>query len=328
MLRPSNIEDTTPASLPSTTSSSSLVSSTTTVTTGTDRSTNDALLLYRRCNQAAESIRDGNYDAAMGMLEILLSDYQASLQIGTPTNRNGDTLVSLSCYFLLSQQQVKEGITEDKRSSTNGTTTDRVFMSPIYIGFEGERTDGAATRRVPPRCEVVISYVLLYNLALCYHLKASTAATTTPSSSSSSTAMDATNTSPPSYWVKALRLYEIAYTLFRSHHNNDDTHNVENITFKMLLRQPIEYHALVLLCNMGHIHHAMGNKPYQLQCYEILASTMFHIIVNGNPSGNDLHEVEHHPRGEVVPSPLTDMMDKFLYTIMPFISTKPSAPAA
>ena len=321
---------------PSTPTASLVSSSSSSVAGPTTSATDDALLsLYRRCNQAAISIKQGQYDVAMGMLEILLSEYRANLQQhggGTATTATATTATAttaatttattdatnenvvgnldtplLSCYFLSSSSQDDDVMKEDNETEA---FTNKMFMNPIYIGF----SEGGGA---PPNCQIVISYVLLYNLALCHHLKA----TTTMTSNTSSSCLN-----------KAIRLYEIAYILFR---NNDDE---ENLSFRMLLRQPIEYHVMVLLCNMGHINHALGNKQEQLQCYDILASAMFHIIVNDHQyrHHHHHHDEDEHPQ-VVVRAPssplqksttINEMMDQLFYTIMPFISKAPSAPAA
>lgn len=295
---------------------------------------------FRRCNQAAAYIKEGKYDEAKTMLEALLTDYQQSLN--TPLNANGApdvVVVPLSCYFLSSTSS----------SSTSASSFhSSVFMDPIYISG-GVTTTSTNVPRVPLGYEVIVSYTMLYNLSLCYHLKGI----------SSKTEL--------TYLNKAQRLYEIAYHMLYHQDETDMTEGGDYFRIASHFRQPMEYHLMALLCNMGHVNHEKGNQEHKAQCYESLTRVIFHVVVNGTPScrlqqeqaqgrrrdrnyhhdeqqeqqPEDDHGTNRNGVGEVGgrtggnrvvlrhrSTLVTQMMGGFIDIVGPFISNAPSAPAA
>ena len=296
---------------------------------------------FQRCNQAAAYIKEGKYDEARAILEAVLTDYQQGLN--SPPNTNDTTttvVVPLSCYFVSLTPAT---------STTTPSFHSSMFMDPIYISG-GVTTTSTNVPRVPLDYEVIVSYTVLYNLSLCYHLKGISSKT------------DLT------YLNKAQRLYEIAYGMLYHH---DETNMAEGGGYFRIashFKQPMEYHLMALLCNMGHVHHVTGNQEQKMQCYQSLTCVIFHIVVNGTPScrlqqeqaqgrrqeRNYDHHDEHQEQqpedhdgtnrdedggdgsgtgGSQVMLPhratlVTEMMGGFVETVSPFISNAPSAPAA
>jgi len=124
-----------------------------------------------------------------------------------------------------------------------------------------------------------ISYVVLYNLALAYHLKA---------------AFETNHTLQRSILRKALTLYEHAH------------HVLKNQDFDLTLT-----HTMALTCNLGHIHHLLGDSHKAKLCFQHLLSTLLYVVDSGEAlkiNGGKL--------------------DGFFRNVMPLVSRTPSAPAA
>ena len=125
-------------------------------------------------------------------------------------------------------------------------------------------------------CEL-LCYAMLYNLALAHHLRASAADN---------------NEFRTECLHNALTLYESAYHVLRN----------------QKLQLPL-FHSMAIASNLGHIHHALGNKTNAHICYQHLLSTIIFVVDSGEGE-----KVKH--------------LDGFFRNVMPLIAKVSSAPAA
>jgi tetratricopeptide (TPR) repeat protein len=112
-----------------------------------------------------------------------------------------------------------------------------VFTRPIFISEE------SSVKETSSSYFVELSFMMLYNLALCHHLYAL---------SSSSDDEDTETT-----LQKALSLYELAYRVL----STEDT-------------DATVLHQMVIVNNLGHVHAQLQNVECSRQCFENLLSTI------------------------------------------------------
>mmetsp|Transcript_5196 Transcript_5196/g.10687 ORF Transcript_5196/g.10687 Transcript_5196/m.10687 type:complete len:245 (-) Transcript_5196:183-917(-) len=124
-----------------------------------------------------------------------------------------------------------------KRPSLDEVVDDEdlfIFTNPMLITMKAS----------PPHCYnyyVGLSFIVLFNLALAYHQHGS-------------------RTNCQLQLQKALRLYELAYTV----------HIKEDLTLTVM-------QALAIVNNLGHLHALLGNKESSQKCFDNLLSTLMYI---------------------------------------------------
>jgi tetratricopeptide (TPR) repeat protein len=143
-----------------------------------------------------------------------------------------------SCFHKKSQ---KPKVTSAKKYEDQVTDNKPfVFQYPISI------TDNAIEEDVSYGDLIELSFIQLYNLALCHHSSAF-------SSSHSVSAFQ-------NRLQKALSLYELAYAITI----NEDF-------------QPTALQTMAIVNNIGHIHSALGHTDCASQCFENLLSTIMFV---------------------------------------------------
>lgn len=165
-----------------------------------------------------------------------------------------------------------------------------IFTKPIIV--KGDSFDVALDTRV---CQE-LSCVTIYNLALFHQLQAISLF----SPKDSSIAMG--------YLHRALNLYGYSHELFKSQ--------------KLPMRIPL-LHYMALVCNLGTIHHLVGNQSAAHQCNEYLLSLLMYTIDgrklylhSDEPNNSDNIHIDH-------------CIDGFLAIVEHLIvSKKTTAPAA
>lgn len=138
-----------------------------------------------------------------------------------------------------------------KLSDVNGPF---VFRNPMFV------IDGSI-QPTTFRYYVVLSFVLLYNLALCHHLSA----------------LDVINSNDANrkrhLLIRSLSLYELAYTVQMT----------EELELAVL-------QTMALVNNLGQIHLALGAAQKSQQCMEHLLSTI--MFVNDCGEQSNIQEME------------------------------------
>jgi hypothetical protein len=197
-------------------------------------------------NTAVLQIQDGEYDTAISTLTkalrtvklVMSGDAMIASHISDDDCKSSGLLSSrkFCCEFSSS------GASSFLRTFEEGRICkSSVFRDPIHIR-------GAVPTSELERCEV-ISYAILYNLALTHHLES----------------IDEPNqVLQRSLLHKSLALYEHA------HH--------------MLMKQDIDapfLHTMALASNLGHTNHMLGDEERENLCFEYLLSTILYLVYYG-----------------------------------------------
>lgn len=111
-----------------------------------------------------------------------------------------------------------------------------------------------------PQCEVekcgLLSYVILYNLALSYHLRG----------------MDEeVHHLRVAYLEKAMALYEHSHVILSNHHQH----------ISLL-------HTMAITSNLGHIHQSVGDQERASRCFKHLLSIILYTVDCGGAQGIEL----------------------------------------
>jgi hypothetical protein len=199
-------------------------------------------------------------------------------------NSNGADL----CRFLAGSQTRLDSCFDTRSSArVDQTSCYSIFTSPIVVNHVVSLSDPSSFER--------LSYVLLYNLALAHHLMAM-------SYDASDDATPDQRTQAKNAQRKALVLYEKSHFLLSRASQNWDVSVL---------------HALAILCNLGDLHHAMGNEEKSEYCYQNLLSTILCIIDNRAGSAARCGDV------------LTEtLLDCFVCSVMPLLQKGSVAAAA
>jgi hypothetical protein len=165
---------------------------------------------------------------------------------------------SLESCFLTTGHVASSQLQKDHHASSSSPENGRVhsmFGSPVLFNPVIQLSD-------QPSLEC-FSYVLIYNLALAHHGMAiqQEAAARSSHRQEEEAAQQA---QIQSYQQKALILYEKSHCILsRVCANYED--------FLVL-------HPLAVLCNLGHLHHSMGNESHSEACYQSLLTVICYIV--------------------------------------------------
>lgn len=198
-------------------------------------------------NFAVHCISTQDYDEAITTLTkslrtvklIMSGDAKVLETIITPSQQcNVFTLPDgFKCDFVTSGNSSSFQSTVEK----GGMRSASIFRAPIYM-------DTSLPQNELANCEL-LSYVILYNLALSYHLRAM---------------CDEDNHIRNAYIEKALTLYEHAHHI---------------LTNKVL--QVSLLHPMAIASNLGHIHSLLGDEPRAQLCFRHLLSTIVYVVNSG-----------------------------------------------
>jgi hypothetical protein len=165
------------------------------------------------------------------------------------------------CCFTRAQAptlKIKKSCTEDQMTDDESAF---LFPHPMAVA-DTAAIHHQAEEEVSYTHYIELSFMLLYNLALCHHLSA-----TMNSSDSSSTSRQDFNRVQEKL-QKALHLYELAYTISLTEQDCSMLPEGEPTTQFSILQQ------LALVNNLGHVHAALGNIECSRQCFQNLLSTL------------------------------------------------------
>jgi hypothetical protein len=197
---------------------------------------------YKLNNDAAMCIKVGDYDNAISSLQRAVKKVRLAISSDlTPDQYLEDVVAGVDddrplCSFLSTDSSC---FLKSVRNDSQHT----IFRSPIFLNQPLPLTNSLFYEK--------ISYVIVYNLALAYHLKAMT-------SQLSRRMIFIT-------FERALRQYENALCVLMGS---------PEIDFSIL-------HTLAIVCNLGHLHCVLGNKERSDLCYQNLLSTMIYLVDGG-----------------------------------------------
>jgi hypothetical protein len=154
------------------------------------------------------------------------------------------------CRFLAGSEATLDScfLARTRTRRTDHTQNFTVFNSPVLVNHTVSLCDAPSMER--------LAYVLVYNLALAHHCMAMSYAV-------ASDLTQEQRQEAKSVQRKALILYEKSHCLLSRASQNWDASVL---------------HSLAILCNLGHLHHAMGDEEQSEACYQNLLSTIFFII--------------------------------------------------
>ena len=192
-------------------------------------------------NAAVESIEAKDYMTAITTLtkalkrvKLIMSGDAMVSENDTIDCENDMARPNFYCDFVCS----RPSSSFQRTFENGGICSSSIFRNPIRLA-----------RHLPPvelqRCEL-LSYVILYNLALSYHLRA----------------MDEEEESIRIACLeKALTLYEHAHHVLSS----------QEIDVSLL-------HTMAIASNLGHIHHVRGDERRAEMCFQHLLSTILYVV--------------------------------------------------
>ncbi len=246
-------------------------------------------------NQSNWTLADGEYHNAIASLTRTLKTLKLFLSgdchtkiampVGLNSREGSDRSHKCSSFSLPST----DGFDYDFFSLPNSSSFVRLSDS-VCIGdnFESRDDDNNATCPLsqPPlqlricrdplmalNCKPLdmqvcreLTYVALYNLALCYHLKSLETETSSPSNLRRA------------HLRKALSLYELSQVLQME---------------KPIMIRGNAVHSMALVSNIRHIHHELGHPEKVRMCSEHLLATMMYILHCGKAEvlGRSLDEI-------------------------------------
>jgi hypothetical protein len=204
-------------------------------------------------NNAAVLMRNAEYSRAVIILSSALVGMKKGIRQNTITVPRTEPIDSFllgpPCDFLKceaggnSVDQTAFAFETDQVT----TATDEYFLciEPIKVFAEVAATS--------PCILDILSYAILYNLALCHHLKAI------------STPPFTTDDTPN--LQRAITFYNHAQQLLVKFHHNMDV-----------------FHSLAISNNLGHAHHFLHNEPTAQLCFQRLLNVIMYISESG-PDG-------------------------------------------
>lgn len=191
-------------------------------------------------SQGIEMLECGQYKQAAQFFSSGLSVVkQAIACLDSEDDENmesSDVARPISCFH--KAQETKLMMSNNKYEDQIADDKPFVFKCPISI------TDSAIEEEASYGYLIELSFMQLYNLALCHHLSA----------------LSSSDTASEKKLQKALSLYELAYTITMT----------EDI-------QPTVLQTIAIVNNLGHIHSALGHTDCSQQCFENLLSTIMFI---------------------------------------------------
>jgi hypothetical protein len=193
-------------------------------------------------NEAVKSIEAKRYDVAISTLTKSLKMVQLAM--------SGDARVSFEESMDCEGTTIQNGMYCDFVGSSPSSSFERtvenggicsssIFRDPICMA-------SGLPQAELETCELV-SYVILYNLALSYHLRGME---------------NEEEHLRVAYLQKALTLYEHAHHILSS-------------------QAPVDLsllHTLAIASNLGHIHHVIGDEEKAQVCFQHLLSTILYIV--------------------------------------------------
>jgi hypothetical protein len=228
--------------------------------------------------QGIQFLGKSNYKEAYGAFSRGLSLVKASIacfdddadqQDGDDDDEAMDTAVPTGaasiCCFHQSPAPIKI-VSKNKKFTEDQMTDDEsfIFQHPMTVAdtaaIHHQRDEDVSYTHY-----IELSFMLLYNLALCHHVSAMSSHSDT-SSNDEKRVQKLRN---------ALNLYELAYTISLT---QEDT------------IQPTVMQQMVLVNNLGHVHQALHNAACSRQCFENLLSTL--MFVKDCAGGEEYHDVE------------------------------------
>jgi hypothetical protein len=194
-------------------------------------------------NKAAGHIRNGEYSRALIILSsslAMLKDGVLRNEISAPHMEPGDSLLSgPPCNFL-------ERETEDSFEPTRVVATDRVTTEMDEYFLYKNPVEVFAKFADSPSIVAILTYAIVYNLALCHHLEAI----------STDEKDNTTNLQ------RAIVFYNNAQRL--------------NLSYKLDI-----LHSLAISNNMGHAHHFLHNEPTAQLCFLRLLNAIVYLSEGG-----------------------------------------------
>ncbi|KAL7573068.1 hypothetical protein ACA910_018755 [Epithemia clementina (nom. ined.)] len=186
----------------------------------------------------------------------------------------------------------------------DGCSEAYVFDKPIDIAFPSFFSPSLSSRPCH-RYLVSLAFVLVFNLAMTYHLLAieEEAKTTTRRSEDQAASASTAGSHIKRLYQKAVALYEMAYSV-QTHEDAINTTVLQT---------------MVMVNNLGQLHAKLGNKEQARHCFETLLSTM--MFVAQDP-GCCCEEDAHHAREAGL------YMNDFLTNVLFLILPKPRPAAA
>jgi tetratricopeptide (TPR) repeat protein len=252
-------------------------------------------------NDAALQIYTGNYSQAAETLSYALNIIQQAMGVLKSCNRPPNhktseprtpSYVSCDCIFSEDELITCQGsrrIPAANRNSSSFYLDESCFLykHPVQV-FSNSSDTSDDEHHVE-----VISYAIVYNLALCHHLRAIS------ENSSSITICE-----QGSYLKRAIALYKHALKLLMSPHN----------------RKLDMLHTLAIVNNLGHAYHLLHNEATAKRCFQRLLQAIMGLL-SENDDQSDLTR-DDRTRNHLP-------LDGFLSNIMSLVmGSSSSAPAA
>ena len=255
--------------------------------------TNTMIHPVKEINRISQEIVEGDYDTAISSLKTTLKNIKLIL--------SGDAKIVMPKEPELNESEDETGkpvsmnYCDHKEEDSVPSTTSGAFEYDFYysspssssfsktsmpvVGQTKERTVSVFTNPVivngdcfevpldASLCEE-LSCVVIYNLALSYHLKGMLL---------SKSLGHREHAYKNSYLQKALSLYESFHQIFRSR--------------AISVRVP-SLHCMALVSNLGQIHHLLGDSTKGQQCDEYMLSVLMYTIDGGQAASIGQHLVE------------------------------------
>jgi hypothetical protein len=193
-------------------------------------------------NEAASQMDRGNYLVASQQLAGALCVLKKTLK-GQNIQSSGSASQAAAIFVCAFSEDTPAMIAQSESDSMQVSDC-FIFKRPIQIYARGE---GSAETAIS--AEIVLSYSIVYNLALCHHLQGIAGMATGEENSER-------------YVRKAIELYTYAQQVLARRNNED------------LLLGDIMLHTLANLNNLGHAYHMLHNEPTAKLCFEELLTVI------------------------------------------------------
>jgi hypothetical protein len=192
-------------------------------------------------NVAVKSIEAKKYDVAIFKLTKSLKMVQLMMSRGA--------MISCRESSDCEETRIRSGMLCDFKGSSPSSSFERTFENGGICSSSIFRDPICMASGLPQAerdtCEV-LSYVILYNLALSHHLRGME---------------NEEEYLKVAYLEKALTLYEHAHHILSS----------QAIDLSLL-------HSMAIASNLGHIHHVIGDEEKAQMCFQHLLSTILYIV--------------------------------------------------
>ena len=203
----------------------------------------------RRNNEGAQLIRTDHYDEAITMMTSALEEFRRIRKpFSSPQEQDDDDEIStltLEPTTLQQQQQDDEVVDMSIEEDDDDDESGFLYRSPIEIPHDDAPTDDS-----------IVSFILIFNLSLAYHLKGVQATTTGMTIQDD----DDDSHSVPALLRKCITLYELAYQILA---NKPDAFGVRV--------------SLILSNNLGQALLSMEDHDKADECFSRLLSTVMYL---------------------------------------------------